>query len=97
MIYVKSVQTMLSSKSFIVSGLTVRSLIDFEFIFVYSVRRASQVVLVVKNQPDNAGDVKDASLILGSGRAPKKDMAVHCSILAWRIPGTVEPGELQSI
>ena len=29
---------MFSSKGFIVSGLTVRSLIHFEFIFVYSVR-----------------------------------------------------------
>ena len=93
----KSVLPMFSSKTFIVSVLIFNSLIDFEFIFVYSVRRASQVVLVVKNQPDNAGDVKDASLILGSGRDPKKDMAVHGSILAWRIPGTVEPGELQSI
>ena len=31
---------MFSSRSFIVSGLTFRSLIHFEFIFVYGVRRA---------------------------------------------------------
>ena len=30
----------------------------------------SQVVLVVKNPPTNAGDVRDASSIPGSGRAP---------------------------
>ena len=24
-------------------------------------------------------------------------MATHCSVLAWRIPGTVEPGGLQSM
>ena len=33
----KSVLPMISSKSFIVSGLTFRSLIHFEFIFVYGV------------------------------------------------------------
>ena len=32
--------------------------------------RASQVALVVKNPPANAGDIKDTSLILGSGRSP---------------------------
>ena len=31
---------------------------------------ASQVVLVVKNQPANAGDVRDAGLILGLGKSP---------------------------
>ena len=30
----------------------------------------SQVVLVVKNLPANAGDVRNASLIPGSGRSP---------------------------
>ena len=28
------------------------------------------MVLVVKNPPANAGDIRDASLILGSGRSP---------------------------
>ena len=32
--------------------------------------RASQVVLVVKNSPANAGDVKDMSSIPGCGRSP---------------------------
>ena len=32
--------------------------------------RASQVVLVVKNQPANEGDVKDAGSIPGLGRSP---------------------------
>ena len=27
----------------------------------------------------------------------EKEMATHSSILAWRIPGTVEPGELPSM
>ena len=30
----------------------------------------SQVVLVVKNPPANAGDIRDAGLIPGSGRSP---------------------------
>ena len=38
----KSVLPMFSSKSFIVSGLTFRSLIHFEFIFVYGVRECSK-------------------------------------------------------
>ena len=32
--------------------------------------RASQVVLVVKNLPANAGDIRDMSLIPGLGRSP---------------------------
>ena len=35
-----------------------------------SVTWASQVVLVVKNPPANAGDVRDLGLIPGSGRFP---------------------------
>ena len=30
-------------------------------------------------------------------RALKKEMATHSSILAWRIPGTAEPGGLPSM
>ena len=32
---------------------------------------ASQVVLVVKNPPANAGDTRDMGLIPGSGRSPR--------------------------
>ena len=37
---------MFSSKSFIVFGLTFRSLIHFEFIFVYGVRKSSSFILL---------------------------------------------------
>ena len=37
---------MFSSKSFIVSGLTFRTLIHFEFIFVYGVRKCSNFILL---------------------------------------------------
>ena len=34
---------------------------------------------------------------LGQEDPLKKEMATHSSILAWRIPWTEEPGELQSM
>ena len=42
------------------------------------------VVLVVKNPPANAGDIRDSGLIPGSGRSPNEGMAAHSRILAWR-------------
>ena len=42
----ESVLPMFSSKSFIVSGLMFRSLIHFEFIFVYGVRKCSSFILL---------------------------------------------------
>ena len=41
-----SVLPMFSSKSFIVSGLTFRSLVHFEFNFVYGVRKYSNFILL---------------------------------------------------
>ena len=47
----ESVLPIFSSRSFIVSGLTFRSLIYFEFIFVYGVRKCSHFILLqVVNQ-----------------------------------------------
>ena len=51
---------------------------------------------MVKNLPANAGDKRNASLILDQEDPLEKDMATHSSILAWRIPWTEEPGGLQS-
>ena len=42
----ESVLPMFSSGSFIVSGVTLRSLIHFEFIFVYDVRKGSHFILL---------------------------------------------------
>ena len=50
------------------------------------IRWASQVVLMVKNSPANAGDVRDTDSIPGSGRSPEGGHATHSGILAWRIP-----------
>ena len=41
---------------------------------------------MVKNLPDNAGDVRDSGLIPGSGRSLGGGQATHSNILAWRIP-----------
>ena len=42
----ESVLPIFSSRSFIVSGLTFRSLIHFEFILVYDVRKCSSFILL---------------------------------------------------
>ena len=55
------------------------------------------MALVVKNQPANAEDVRDTGSIQGQEDTLKEGMAVHSSILAWRIPWTEEPGGLQSV
>ena len=62
----------------------------------YICYQASQVALVVKNPPANAGDVRDVGLILGSENTLEEGMATHFSILVWKIPGIEEPGGLQS-
>ena len=51
----------------------------------------------VKNLPANAGDVGDVGSILGGEDSLEKEMATHCSIPAWNIPQTEEPGGLQSM
>ena len=43
------------------------------------------------NPPASAGDTSQA---LGQEDPPEKGMATHCSILAWEIPWTQEPGGL---
>ena len=64
----------------------------------------SQVALVVKNLPANAGDRRD----LGWGKKRpgfdpcvgkiplEEETATHSSLLAWSISRTEEPGRLQS-
>ena len=52
---------------------------------------------MVKNQPTNAGEIRDTALTPMLGNPLEEGMAIHSSILAWRIPWTEEPGGLQSI
>ena len=60
--------------------------------FVYCELWASQLVLVVKNLPANAGDRRDSL-----GQQDPLEEETHYSIRAWRIPQTEEPGGIQSI
>ena len=50
-----------------------------------------------KNPHASAGDIRDTCSIPELGRSPAGGTATHCSILAWRIPWTEEPGRLRSI
>ena len=52
------------------------------------------MALVATNPPVNAGDIRDANSSPGSGRSHGEGMAIHSSILAWRIPWTEELGGL---
>ena len=50
-----------------------------------------------KEPPANAGDVRDrrdARSTPGLGRSLEEEVAIHSSILAWRIPWTKEHGGL---
>ena len=61
---------------------------------------AFPVAQSVKNVPavkETACNEADPVSIPGLGRSPEKEMAIHSSILAWRIPWTEEPRGLQSI
>ena len=55
---------------------------------------ASLLAKLVKNRPA----MQETWVRFLDGEDPlEKEMATHCSILAWRIPWTEEPGRLQSV
>ena len=56
-----------------------------------------QVALVVKNLPANEETKEIRVQFLGRENPLEEGMATHSSILAWRSPGTEEPGGLRSI
>ena len=58
---------------------------------------ASQVVLVVKKPPANAGDIKMWVQSLDWEDPLEEGMATHSSVLTWRMPWTEEPGRIQSM
>ena len=69
---------------------------------IYMEEGASQVALVVKNLPANAGDIGDVGSIPGSDPWVRKipwrwESQTTSNILAWRIPWTEEHESLQSI
>ena len=70
---------------------------SFVRIFLKVVPRASQVVLVVKNPPANAGDIRHGFDPWVRKIPLRRGMATHSSILAWEIPWTEELGGLLSV
>ena len=52
---------------------------------------------MVKNLPANAGDLEMWIRSLGHEDPLEEGMAIHSSILAWKIPWTEESGGLQFI
>ena len=57
----------------------------------------SQVALMVRNLPANAGDTGDAGSIPGLERSPGGGNGNPLQYLAWRVQWTEEPGGLQSM
>ena len=57
----------------------------------------AQVTQWVKNTPAMQGMPESWVQSLGQEDTLEEGMATHSSILAWRTPGTEEPGGLQSI
>ena len=55
---------------------------------------ASQLALVLKDPPANAGDMGPVPEL---GRLPGGGRATHSSSLDWRIPKREEPGGLKSM
>ena len=64
---------------------------------MWKIDRASQVALVVKNQPANAGEMR-LRFNPWVGKIPlEEEMATHSNILAWKTQWIEEPGRLQSM
>ena len=74
---------------FMYTGLSIRGRYEklfFMYIILYIFIWASQVALVLKNPPANAGGIRDAVQSLGRESPLEKGMATHSSILTWKIP-----------
>ena len=106
----QSVLPMVSSKSFIVPGLTFRSLIHFEFIFMYGVRKCSSFILlqVVDQFPQHHLLIKSLSFLhciflspLSKIRCPcESEVAQSCLTLCdpmdYSLPGSSVHGIFQA-
>ena len=63
----------------------------------WSITLLALVSLVAQTVKVSACNVGDPGLIPGLGSSREKEMATHPSTLAWKIPWTEEPGNLQSM
>ena len=52
------------------------------------------MTLVVKSPPANTGDARGEGSVPGSEDPLEQEMAIHSSILAWKIPPTEKPSRL---
>ena len=77
------------------TGSTISPTLDV--LFIWDNAWASQVVLVVKNLPASAGDIRNVGSIPGQKDPLEEGIATHSCILTWRMPWTEEPGRLQSM
>ena len=66
-----------------------------DFAFNVGLRRSSEVVLVLKNLPANAGRHETQVQSLGWEDLLEDGIATHSSILAWIIPWTGETSGIQ--
>ena len=73
------------------SGYTTDSL------FIFLLKEELPQWLSSKESTCGARDTGDASSSQGQEDALEESVAIRCSILAWRVPWTEEPGELQSM
>ena len=69
----------------------------YTYISIYTYKGASEVVLVVKNLPANAGDIRNIGSIPRVRKIPWRRGWQPTCFLAWRIPWTEDSGRLQSI
>ena len=63
----------------------------------YSTRLGFSGGAVIKNSPANQEIRETCVQFLGQEEPLEKEMTIHSSILAWRIPWTEEPGGLLSM
>ena len=73
------------------------STLPLRFKKTYTAKRSSQVVLMVKNLPANAGDIRDMGSTPRSGRSPGGGHSNPLQYFCQENPMNREPGGLQSI
>ena len=73
-----------------------KTLYEGLFLFTY-INIGNGASLVVQNLPAMQETEEIRVPSLGQEDPLEKGVATHCSILAWRIPWTKEPGGLQTI
>ena len=69
-------------------------LVLFPFVLAASSFKASLMAQRIKRLPAKQ---ETQVLSLGWEDPPEKEMAIHSSTIAWKIPWTEEPGRLQSM